>query len=173
MNYIKVKALQVPDQPKFLKPDDLLNKIFLKNKPSESLKFDELFSIIFAKLSPMHQIKKAYSDNKERDTGVLTRKGRFQPVEFKLESRGGNKKVTCIYYLSAFDLDSMAIQSKIKKELGCSVSINEANASATSDNYVVCVQGNQIYPVSEILKSRFNFFLLHFKTNKIKYLISR
>jgi translation initiation factor 1 (eIF-1/SUI1) len=116
---------------------------------------------MFANLSPMHQIKKIFTDKKEV---VYLRKGRFQPVDFKMENRGGNKKVTSIYNLPAFDLDSAALQARIKNKLGCSVTIVEqmtgassstaGAASSSAQNYIICVQGNQIYPVSDILKSK-------------------
>jgi len=133
----------------------LLIKTFFKNKQSDSLvTFDELFSVIFSKLSPTHQIKR--DDNQEI---VTLKKGKFQPVEFKLESRGGNKKVTCVYNLAPFDLDQQILQNKIKKVIGCSVTINEASMTAPSNNdYVVCVQGNQIFQVSELLKSSYLIF---------------
>ena len=81
-----------------------------------------------------------------------------------MENRGGNKKVTCVYNLSAFDFDSAALQTRIKNKLGCSVTIIEqttgvatsvgaATASIANQNYIISVQGNQITPVSEILKS--------------------
>jgi translation initiation factor 1 (eIF-1/SUI1) len=150
MNYIKQNSLQNADKPKYLKLDDLLLKTFLKNRQTDpSVTFDELFSIIFSKLSPMHQIKR--DDNQEV---VTLKKGKFQAVDFKLESRGGNKKVTCVYNLAPFELDQQLLQNKIKKVIGCSVNISETNVtSANSNDYVVCVQGNQIFQVSELLKS--------------------
>jgi translation initiation factor 1 (eIF-1/SUI1) len=156
MSYIKEKSLQIVDKPKYLKLDDLLIKAFYKNKMPSNTEpaFEELFTFIFSKMSPMHQIK--------LDTPTanpIVRKGKFQPVEFKLESRGGNKKVTCVYNLAAFELDTNVLQTKIKKILGCSVTVNEAGAAAAaSEDFVLGVQGNQIYQVSDILKSRVSFF---------------
>ena len=154
INYIKDKQLQLAENPKYFKPDELLTKVFLKNKPAEKLTFEEFFAATFAILSPMHQIKKIHSSKKET---VLVLKGKFQPIEFKMENRGGNKKVTCIYNLSAFDLDSDQLQSRMKNKLGCSVTILEqtaAGAASAHQNYIICVQGNQIYPVADILKSK-------------------
>lgn len=156
MNYIKQKSLQSVDKPKYVKLDDLLIKIFFKNKQSDPfVTFDELFAMIFSKLSPTHQIKR--DDNQEI---VTLKKGKFQPVEFKLESRGGNKKVTCVYNLAPFELDQQLLQNKIKKVIGCSVTINEPSmATPNSNDYVVCVQGNQIFQVSELLKSILTIFI--------------
>lgn len=147
-----------------MSPNEILTKVFgLKNR-ADSLPFEELFQIIFSKMTPMHQIKRLYADKIDRNIPALLRKGKFTPVEFKLESRGGNKKVTNIHNLATFELDPTLIQSKIKKELGCSVSIDEqSGASASSGEFVIIVQGNQIYPVSEILKSMvlklFSFYI--------------
>lgn len=157
MNYIKEKNLQDPQNPKFVLINELLQKIFVKNKSIEKIKFDELFSVIFSKMSPMHQIKRVSLDKKNIDSEAVYLKGKFQPVEFKLESRGGNKKVTNIHNLSAFDLDPNVLQSILRKEIGCSVSINEtAAACATaSHEYVISIQGNQIKAASELLRSNF------------------
>lgn len=103
----------------------------------------------------MHQIKKIFSDKVERQQEPVIKKGKFHPIEFKLESRGGNKKVTSVYNLSEFDIDSNYLQSFLRKEIGCSVSISEALGAASSSNeFVLSVQGNQIFHVSEILKSK-------------------
>jgi translation initiation factor 2D len=154
-NYIKERQLQLPDNQRCFKPDELMTRSFLKNKLTEKLTFEELFSIIFGNLPPMHQIKKTFSAEKKEV--IYEIKGKFQPVEFKMENRGGNKKVTCIYNLSAFDLDPNGLQSRIKNKLGCSVTIVEAPVAgaSASQNFIICVQGNQIYPVSEILNSEF------------------
>ncbi len=134
----------------------MLTKAFLKNKPTEKLSFEEFFTIAFGTLSPMHQIKKTFSDKRETTN---TLKGKFQPVEFKMENRGGNKKVTCVYNLSTFDLDLDTLQSRIRNKLGCSVTVVEQAGASADQNYIICVQGNQIYPVSDILKSEFGIQL--------------
>lgn len=157
MNYIKEKNLQIKTEPKYLKPDELIYKIFVKNKQIEKITFEDLFSTIFTKLSPMHEIKKVYKDRKEREPGIL-RKGKFQSVEFKLESRGGNKKVTSIHNLGEFEVDFIALQAKIRKEIGCSVSLIESNEASATGQSVICVQGNQIIPISELLNCN-NFIL--------------
>lgn len=105
----------------------------------------------------MHQIKRVYSDKKERpdDQSAIIFKGKYQPVEFKLEQRGGNKKVTSIHNLSPFGIDPVLLQSRLKKEIGSSVTINEVNTSAAaSSDFVLSIQGNQIYPISEFLRSK-------------------
>lgn len=87
----------------------------------------------------------------------MLRKGKYQPVVFKLESRGGNKKVTSISNLATFEIDANQLQSKLRKDIGCSVSVSFENetASATSatNDYVIDVQGNQINSIADILKS--------------------
>ena len=139
--------------------DGLLNKTFVKNKQIEKVKFDELFSLIFSKMGHMHQIKKIFGDKVEQDP--IIKKGKFHPIEFKLESRGGNKKVTNVYNLNEFKIDSNYLQSFLRKEIGCSVSISEALGAAPSSNeFVLSIQGNQIYHVSEILKSKARIFYL-------------
>lgn len=177
--YIKEAKLQSPETPRLLKLDEQMQKSFFKNKNfNDTVTFEQLFEVIFAKMGHLHQIRMVSGGNQEGfliKTEKLNifpkfkfneffytkgeiRKGKFQPVEFKLESRAGNKKVTNIMNLSAFGLEASVLQSRIKKELGCSVTINEpivgATASASAANeYILAVQGNQIYPISELLKS--------------------
>lgn len=119
----------------------------------------EFFQILFERLTPMHLIKRVYKDKKERDEMPIVRKGKFQPVEFKLESRGGNKKVTCVSYLATFEIDPSYLTSKLRKDIGCSVTyslVNESSTASTSNaDYIIDVQGNQIHTISEILKSKF------------------
>ena len=111
----------------------------------------------------MHLIKRVYKDNNRTDQSPLLHKGKYNPVEFKLESRGGNKKVTSITNLSAFEIDPNQLQSKLRKDIGCSVSVTfendnasaTASALATHSNYVIDVQGNQINSIGEILKSKY------------------
>ena len=76
-------------------PDVILNKTFIpkSKQQDEPFNFLAFFSIVFERLTPMHQIRRVYKDNRA-DLSPLIRKGKYQPVEFKLESRGGNKKVT-------------------------------------------------------------------------------
>jgi translation initiation factor 1 (eIF-1/SUI1) len=144
-----------------LKLDLQLMKCFIKNWDGEFMTFDAMFTAIFSKMNHMHQIKRVYSDQKDRDAeaaALRIYKGKFQPVEFKLEQRGGNKKVTHIYHLSPFDLDPNVLQAKLKKDIGCSVTVNEGSAASASKDYSLTVQGNQIYPISELLKSNFGYF---------------
>jgi translation initiation factor 1 (eIF-1/SUI1) len=156
MNYLKENKLQLPERPKFIKPNDLLYKVFIKNKQIEEISFEELFQLIFNKLSPTHEIKKVFADRTEQSVALF--KGKFQPVEFKLESRGGNKKVTSIYNLWQFQLDANTLQSKFRKEIGCSVSLGE---TTKPDEFVICVQGNQIHSISQILKSKLSLLFDH------------
>lgn len=164
-NYVKENNLQ--DQ-RFVKLDELLNKAFFsknrfidENNPPRHT-FDELFAVIFSKMGPMHQIKAVYAGSRDAPPGLepTIRKGKFQPVEFKLESRAGNKKLTNVYNLAAFEIDSTTLQTRIRKELGCSVSVivPETAGSAASDDFVISVQGNQIFQVSELLKSNLFIF---------------
>jgi translation initiation factor 1 (eIF-1/SUI1) len=148
-----------------LKLDLLLMKCFVKNWDGEFMTFDAMFTALFAKMGHMHQIKRVYADKKDRDAAAAARriyKGKFQLVEFKLEQRGGNKKVTHIYNLGPFELDPNVLQSKLKKDIGCSVTVNEPQAGGGGANdYFLTVQGNQIYLISELLKSKgFNSIVL-------------
>jgi translation initiation factor 1 (eIF-1/SUI1) len=162
MTYVKENNLQNAQNPRQLKLDLLLMKSFIKNWDGEFMTFDAMFTALFAKMNHMHQIKRVYADKKDRDAEAAAHriyKGKFQPVEFRLEQRGGNKKVTHIHNLSPFDLDPSVLQTKLKRDIGCSVTINEGAAAASaSKDYFLTVQGNQIYPISELLKSKPLFY---------------
>jgi len=161
MNYIKENELQNKTDPKQFIPDLTLNTVFIpKNKqPNDSISYNEFFSILFDKLTPMHQIKRVYIKNQQQqqENNILLRKGKYEPVLFKLESRGGNKKVTNISNISTFEIDSNQLQSRLR--IACSVSVtiinnnNNNNNNSESNEYSLDVQGNQIQAISEILKS--------------------
>ncbi len=155
-----------------VKLDAVLSKILKSGKSQYGsdilISFESLFSELFDKLSPMHCIIYKYSDNKEREPPVL-KKGKFKPVEFKLEARGGNKKLTVIHHLDEFSIDPKELVQKIRTKVGCSASIDNSpsGASNVSDEYTITVQGNQISQVSRLLKSMFfdMSVFLNFKPN--------
>ena len=150
---------------RYFHPNETLIKLYLKGKTStDKISFEELFGLIFQKLAPMHQIKKISKDGKKiegpPEAECFLRKGKFQPVEFKLESRGGNKKVTSVHHLATFEPDFQQLQQKIRKEIGCSVTLNELESTAAgasmipTNEFVLGVQGNQITQIAELLKSK-------------------
>lgn len=160
-NYIKDSDLQSKENKKIIKLDILLSD-FLKER-SEEISFEELFGRIFAKMSPMHSIVFKYEDNKEREEPVV-RKGKFKPIEFKIESRGGNKKITLVNNLDELFADPKELQQRVRTLIGCSVSIDvPAGASATSGIYSLTIQGNQINQVSSLLKNEYGIQLKHMK----------
>ena len=150
-----------------MKLDDLIYQTFFsinseyknKNKPNDTpseITFEKLFSAIFTKLSPFHQIRKIYSDGIGRDAVVKIQKNRFQTVKFLLKWNGDKGMLTCIYNLSAFKLSIKLLRNKIKKKLECKVFIDvdrRAVCSSSKKNLVLSVQGNKICQVSIILKS--------------------
>ena len=166
MNYIKDYELQNKTDPKQFIPDLTLNTVFIpKNKqPNDSISYNEFFSILFDKLTPMHQIKRVYIKNQQQqqqqENNILLRKGKYEPVLFKLESRGGNKKVTNISNISTFEIDSNQLQSRLRIACSVSVTIITNNNTSESNEYSLDVQGNQIQAISEILKSKiFCYFI--------------
>ena len=160
-NHIKENQLQLKEEPKYFVVNEKLAKAFLKKTDvEEKMSFETLWTTVFQKLSPMHQIKRVFKDKKLEDNSFMLRKGKYQPVEFKLENRGGNKKVTSIHNLATFELDFQQLQQRLRKEIGCSVSLVELeNPSAGASMYqvkehIVSVQGNQITPIADLLKCK-------------------
>jgi len=150
------------EDPKFFVPNDDILKAFLKkSNAEEKMTFEELFGHVFEKFPIMHQIKRVYSDKKIEDTSCLLRKGKYQPVEFKLENRGGNKKMTTVYNLATFEIDFQQLQHKLRKEIGCSVTLTEVETPSAGASmievkeYLVNIQGNQINQISNILRGDF------------------
>lgn len=144
--------MQMENNKRMLKMDMYLCDL-VRNR-EETMSFEELFNQTFAKLSPMHSIVRKYSDNKEREEPII-RKGKLKPVEFKIESRGGNKKITSIRNLDEFLIDAKELQHQIRTQISVSASVEYANAAASPNSYIISVQGNQISHISEILRSGF------------------
>ena len=143
-----------------VKLNNTLQAVFKGSKQHETnelASFEELFNRLFQQFTPMHYIVHKYPDNKEREEPVL-KKGKFRPIEFKLESRGGNKKLTTISNLDEFSIDAKELQQKLRTTLGCSTNIDYlasgANMASLNNAYVITVQGNQIHLLSELLKSK-------------------
>lgn len=160
-NYIKENNLQVKSEPKYFAPNEKLTKAFLKKSDAEEkMTFETLWTTVFQKLTPMHQIKRIFKDKKLEDNSSMLRKGKYQPVEFKLENRGGNKKVTSVYNLATFEMDFQQLQQKLRKDIGCSVSlVEQENPSPGASMYqakehIVQVQGNQITSIADLLKCK-------------------
>jgi len=160
--YIKDNNLQLKEDPKYFIPNEDLVKIFLKkSNAEEKMTFEELFGHIFQKIPVMHQIKRVYKDRKIEDPSYLLRKGKFQPVEFKLENRGGNKKMTTVHNLATFEIDFQQLQQRLRKEIGCSVTLAEVETASVgasmieAKEYVVNIQGNQINQIANILRGEF------------------
>jgi translation initiation factor 1 (eIF-1/SUI1) len=168
LNYIKEKGLQLESDPKMLKPDETIFKYFITKNVNEypvleDISFIDLFTKVFASLPPMHSIEKVDKQTNQVITTLADHpvffKGKFQPVEFKIESRGGNKKVTTVHRLARFDNlnNPQLLQVKIRKIIGCSVSIS----NGSNDDFIVCIQGNQIRQVADILKNEFAIQFKH------------
>ncbi len=146
-----------------IKLNDTLKNVLKGSKQQDSdvlMSFEELFNKLFQQFTPMHYIVHKYPDNMERVSPIL-KKGKFRPVEFKLEARGGNKKLTTISNLDEFSIDAKELQQKLRTTLGCSTNIDYANAANSSELFVVTVQGNQIHLLSELLKSNRKPFLFN------------
>lgn len=160
-NYIKENNLQVKGEPKYFVPNEKLTKAFLKKAAAEEkMTFETLWTTVFQKLTPMHQIKRVFKDKKLEDNSSMLRKGKYQPVEFKLENRGGNKKVTSVHNLATYEMDFQQLQQKLRKDIGCSVSlVEQENPSPGASMYqskehIVQVQGNQVTSIADLLKCK-------------------
>ena len=158
------------ENPRYFLPDETLVKLFLKKSNADNkLTFEEVFAIIFQKLTPMHQIKRVFKDKKIDNSSTMLRKGKFHPVEFKLESRGGNKKVTTVHNLATFQVDFQQLQQKLRKIIGCAVTLDEVKTPSAgasmiqTHEYIIGVQGNQICQIADIFRDELGIQFKHMK----------
>ncbi|CAD6195280.1 unnamed protein product [Caenorhabditis auriculariae] len=135
--YVKANDLQ---QGKEVKLDPFLANITKIN--STTTDWNKLMNILQSKFTKVWMIE--WSDGRK-----FVRKVTPPKIEFKVESRAGNKKVTLINNLAVFGIDIKTISHQIQTKVATSVT---SNAEAVNcEGPQLLVQGNQVFFVGEIL----------------------
>ncbi|XP_019747171.1 eukaryotic translation initiation factor 2D isoform X2 [Hippocampus comes] len=108
----------------------------------EILKWDELFSRTLGRMQECYQI--VFPGQTPR-----VKKGRIEPIDVSVASRGSNKKVTVIKNLEVYALDPSAVATALQQRVQAS-SVLQAIPGA-KDKVLVQIQGNQIQQVGHLL----------------------
>ncbi|XP_051913493.1 eukaryotic translation initiation factor 2D isoform X3 [Hippocampus zosterae] len=108
----------------------------------EILKWDELFSRTLGRMQECYQIVFPGQT-------PLVKKGRIEPIDVSVASRGSNKKVTVIKNLEVYALDPSAVATALQHRVQAS-SVLQAIPGA-KDKVLVQIQGNQIQQVGHLL----------------------
>lgn len=69
-------------------------------------------------------------------------KGKFVPMDVKVEKRSGNKLVTVIRNLEGLGMDPHAVARELQQHVGATVGVREEGGQANT-SHCVTVQGDQ------------------------------
>ncbi|CAI5441537.1 unnamed protein product [Caenorhabditis angaria] len=136
-NYIKINNLNAL---KSVKLDPILAQV--SKIKSETTDWNTLMQTIQSKMTKTWVIR--WADGRE-----FVRKINAPKIEFKIENRSGNKKVTLINNLSVFGVDIKTISHQI--QTGVATSVTSQNEAVCCEGVQVIVQGNQIHFISQLL----------------------
>ncbi|CAB3411174.1 unnamed protein product [Caenorhabditis bovis] len=140
-NYVKSNEL---NQGKIIKMDPLLADV--SRIKTETSDWNTLIQNVQSKMTKTWVIR--WSDGRE-----FVRKVHSPKIEFKVETRSGNKKVTIINNLSVFGIQIKTISHQIMRGIATSVTSNPEAVNCEGPQ--VIVQGNQIHFISELLLNKY------------------
>lgn len=84
----------------------------------------------------------------------IIKKGRIEPIDISVASRGSNKKVTLIKNLEVYGLDPAVVATALQRRVQAS-SVLQAIPGA-KDKVLVQIQGNQIHHVGNLLLDHYH-----------------
>lgn len=108
----------------------------------ESLKWDDLFSRTLGRMQECYEVVFP-------GQAPIKKKGRIEPIDIAVASRGSNKKVTLIKNLEVYGLDPAAVATALQHRVQASSVLQPIPGS--KDKVLVQIQGNQIHQVGNLL----------------------
>lgn len=141
-SYVKKENIQKIDDPSSVTLDPILaHSILNRNEYIDHLKWEELYSRCFAKMSNAYEVK--LSDNRK-----ITGKGTIPPIEITTAQRSGNKKVTLVYNLEIYGIEPEKFAHEVQVGVAASTSVSQAASKRCTQ---VLIQGNQTKFVGKLL----------------------
>uniref|UniRef100_A0A3Q0SZL7 Eukaryotic translation initiation factor 2D n=1 Tax=Amphilophus citrinellus TaxID=61819 RepID=A0A3Q0SZL7_AMPCI len=107
-----------------------------------SLKWDDLFSRTLGRMQECYQVVFP-------GQAPTIKKGRIDPIDISVASRGSNKKVTLIKNLEVYGLDPAVMASVLQHRVQASSGLQPVPGA--KDKVLVQIQGNQIHQVGKLL----------------------
>ncbi|XP_008317640.1 eukaryotic translation initiation factor 2D [Cynoglossus semilaevis] len=108
----------------------------------EVLKWEDLFSRTLGRMQECYQVVFPGQT-------AEVRKGRIEPIDVTVASRGSNKKGTLIKNLEVYHLDPALVASALQHRVQASSVLQPI--PGTKDKFLVQIQGNQIHHVGRLL----------------------
>ncbi|CAI4226348.1 unnamed protein product [Auanema sp. JU1783] len=139
--YVKKEELNLE---KTVKLDPLLADITGKN--SNEIEWNALFQIVVSKMTKTFVIR--YPSGKE-----VVRKTGQPHIDFKVETRAGNRKVTIINNIAVFGIDPKTFCHEI--QIGIASRATITNTAVLCEGPQVSVQGNQVAFVGNLLQTKY------------------
>ena len=110
----------------------------------DSLTWDEVFKRIIDRMNPCHIVI-------FKGQAPITRKGKLELIEIKVEQRMGNKKVTLVHNLEYYGIDPADFSHKLQLKAASSTSVSPLPGKSNPGQQVL-IQGNQIVHVARTLQ---------------------
>ncbi|XP_074536619.1 eukaryotic translation initiation factor 2D [Halichoeres trimaculatus] len=108
----------------------------------ESLKWDDLFSRTLGRMQECYEVVFP-------GLAPVRKKGRIEPIDISVASRGSNKKVTLIKNLEVYGLDPGVVATALQHRVQASSVLQPVPGS--KDKVLVQIQGNQIHQAGNLL----------------------
>ncbi|XP_028404772.1 eukaryotic translation initiation factor 2D-like [Dendronephthya gigantea] len=145
-DYIKSQELASTQNKRMVKLDPVLfSAVHRKGEDNyDTLSWDEVFKRIIDRMNPCHTVT-------FNGQTPITRKGKLELIEIKLEQRMGNKKVTLVHNLEYYGIDPGEFSHKLQLKAASSTSVSQLPGK-TNPGQQVLIQGNQMLHVARTLQ---------------------
>ncbi|RVE70725.1 hypothetical protein OJAV_G00067130 [Oryzias javanicus] len=125
--------------------DCLLEK--MEYQEVEFLKWDDVFSRTLGRMNECYQLVFP-------GRAPVIKKGRVEPIDISVASRGSNKKVTLIKNLEVYGLDPAVIASSLQHRVQASTVLQPVPGA--KERVLVQIQGNQVHQVGNLLLDQYH-----------------
>ncbi|KAF6730454.1 Eukaryotic translation initiation factor 2D [Oryzias melastigma] len=125
--------------------DCLLEK--MEYQEVEFLKWDDVFSRTLGRMNECYQLVFP-------GRAPVIKKGRVEPIDISVASRGSNKKVTLIKNLEVYGLDPAVIASTLQHRVQASTVLQPVPGA--KERVLVQIQGNQVHQAGNLLLDHYH-----------------
>ncbi|XP_024149794.1 eukaryotic translation initiation factor 2D [Oryzias melastigma] len=125
--------------------DCLLEK--MEYQEVEFLKWDDVFSRTLGRMNECYQLVFP-------GRAPVVKKGRVEPIDISVASRGSNKKVTLIKNLEVYGLDPAVIASTLQHRVQASTVLQPVPGA--KERVLVQIQGNQVHQAGNLLLDHYH-----------------
>ncbi|XP_059490719.1 eukaryotic translation initiation factor 2D isoform X2 [Neocloeon triangulifer] len=154
--YVKQNNLQNPDNPRFVTLNATLHDALLGaagGSDTVNITWEEVMQKCLSRMTQTYHLTA---------TGPLTQPKpvKLEPIDMRVSTRSGNKKVTLINNLELFGIDIQDFARKCQHGVAASTSISEVPGKKSRE---LLVQGNQVDFVAKLLQEEYKIPLRYLR----------